>query len=349
MSGPRLPAILAVDDSADAAEMLVRLLQAHGYRDVRVAASGEEALALFGLDGGAPEHAAPAVDAVLLDIAMPGLNGIETCRRLKRSPRLRDVPVLMLTGTRDESMVEEAFAAGASDYITKPLQPVVLLARLRSALTLKSELDARRQRERELVRLTDELRHVNDELERLSRVDPLTGAANRRWLDEALAAEWARGTRERTPVALLIVDIDHFKAFNDACGHLRGDECLQRVAAALAGVLRRPADLVARYGGEEFAVVLGNTPRDGALAVAERMRETVAALAIAHPASPLEPRLTVSVGVAALLARPGLAERRLVELADQALYAAKRTGRNRVCVAAEAAAPDVQSAAPRAG
>jgi diguanylate cyclase (GGDEF)-like protein len=331
------PTILAVDDSADAADLLVCLLALHGYPRVSVARSGEQALELLGLDGERSEPAA-TVDLVLMDLDMPGLSGIETCRRLKQAPHLRDVPVLMLTGIRDEAMVEAAFAAGASDYITKPLRPAVLLARLRSALALKRELDDRRERERELVLLTDELRRVNQALERLSRVDPLTGAANRRWLDEALAAEWARGVRERTPVALLIADLDHFKAFNDACGHLSGDDCLRRVADALRGVLRRPADLVARYGGEEFAVVLGNTSLAGALAVAERLRAAVAGLAIAHPASPLGEVLTLSVGVAALLPRPDLPASRLVALADDALYAAKRAGRDRVGVAAAEAA-----------
>lgn len=182
----------------------------------------------------------------------------------------------------------------------------------------------------ETRRLNRELRRANRSLAQLARHDPLTGLANRRELDERLEAEWRRGQRTRTPIALVLADVDAFKAYNDACGHPAGDRALEKVAKTLAGVANRAGDLVARYGGEEFAVLLPGLDRVEATALAERMRASLAAMKLPHPASPVAPHLTASFGVASQRPRRGAALDGLVALADAALYTAKNRGRNRV-------------------
>ncbi len=186
------------------------------------------------------------------------------------------------------------------------------------------------------------IQRQNAELERLALTDGLTRLANRRALDQAVEREWRRAEREDRPLAAVILDIDHFKAFNDTCGHPAGDACLQLVALCLGRHLHRAGDLAARYGGEEFALLLPDTGLDGALAVAEDIRRGVADLAHPHPGAPLG-HLTVSLGVACR--RPGSdgLPGGLLEQADRALYRAKAGGRNRVAVNEEEAADALQS------
>jgi diguanylate cyclase (GGDEF)-like protein len=180
-----------------------------------------------------------------------------------------------------------------------------------------------------------DLTSANVQLARLSDTDGLTGIANRRAFDAALAAEWARATRDGTALGLLLIDVDFFKAFNDRTGHLAGDACLCRIAAALAGAVSRPADLVARFGGEEFVVLLPGTGIEGACDVAMRMRAALRALAIGHPASPLG-WVTASFGAAEMMTVAAASADDLIDAADRALYRAKQSGRDRVCLATEA-------------
>jgi len=180
-----------------------------------------------------------------------------------------------------------------------------------------------------------QLQRSREELERLSRQDGLTGLGNRRFFDDILQREFLRSRRERSPLALVIGDTDCFKAYNDRHGHVQGDECLRRIAAEFAAVCRRPADLAARYGGEEFALVLPDTSLEAAANMAEALRRAIELLAIPHAASTVGDRVTVSLGVAALVPRHGDAPAGLIESADRALYDAKQRGRNR-CVIAKA-------------
>ncbi len=321
--------VLIVDDNADARRALQIFLHAKGYADVITAGSGNEALEVLSADN--PESE-PRIEVVLLDVNMDGIDGIETCRRIKADQRLRDVPVLMLTACMEDHALESAFAAGACDYIAKPVNVTELLARLRSALNLKHELEQRRARERELVRVTEQLRKLNEELQRLSIVDELTGIANRRFFNLVLAQEWARATRSVLPLSLVMIDIDFFKNYNDHYGHPRGDECLRRVAQCLHHVARRPGDCVARYGGEEFAAILANTGAAGAAVLAEALRKSVEDMGLEHNASPLGGRLTVSLGVATVVPTRTMSADALVAAADRAVYEAKASGRNRVQV-----------------
>ncbi|MBN1827687.1 MAG: diguanylate cyclase [Deltaproteobacteria bacterium] len=174
-----------------------------------------------------------------------------------------------------------------------------------------------------------EHKRVEELLDRLSRHDGLTGIANRRHFDEVLEQEWKRALRERTNLSLILCDIDFFKAFNDTYGHQQGDECLQAVAGALVQHMRRPMDLASRYGGEEFSVILPDTPREGALIVAEELRSGVEALGIPHASSAAGPVVTISLGIATLIPRTDKSPAELIGAADNALYRAKAEGRNR--------------------
>jgi diguanylate cyclase (GGDEF)-like protein len=306
------PEILIVDDDAGTIQLLGRILEAEG--SLRFATSGEDALRVA---------SAQVPDIVLLDAEMPGMSGFDVCAALKLDARLAEVPVVFITSHREEWFELAGFAAGAVDFIAKPINPKLVLARVKSQLRIKL---------------------ASDELRQRATIDALTGLANRRQLDAALEQEWLRARRGRDPLALVLVDIDHFKAYNDRYGHPAGDACLRRIAETLRSVCRRPADLVARYGGEEFALLLPSTPLSGAEHVMQRLLESVHRMNIPHAASAASAFVTVSAGAAGYGADSavwqafgGFSKERaaheasgtLIEAADRALYEAKHAGRDR--------------------
>ncbi|CAG0978873.1 Cyclic di-GMP phosphodiesterase [Burkholderiales bacterium] len=293
--------ILAVDDAPENLQVLNAVLKDH-YR-VKVATSGERALALA--TGAEPP------DLILLDVMMPGMDGYEVCARLKEDPRTRDIPVLFVSARDEEEDEARGLALGAIDYIVKPIRPSIVQARVRNHLELKRSRDL---------------------LARLTTVDHLTGISNRRRYDEYLELEWRRAARDQTPIALIAIDIDHFKAYNDLYGHPKGDTCLIAVAQALAQSVSRTPDLIARCGGEEFACVLPGTDAIGASHLADEMLTRVLALEMEHARSATHEKVTVSIGVAAMIPDPEEPAQTLVALADAALYQAKAEGRNRVVV-----------------
>lgn len=179
--------------------------------------------------------------------------------------------------------------------------------------------------------IAEDLEKANQELHRLSIIDGLTQIANRRRFDECLNLEWARMAREKTPLSLIICDVDCFKLYNDHYGHLLGDDCLRSVSKAIDQCTRRPSDLAARYGGEEFAVLLPNTNAEGAFFVAESIRNKVQSLRIDHAVSPVHQHVTLSLGVSSVIPDYDSTPQMLLEASDGALYDAKREGRNRVC------------------
>ena len=191
-----------------------------------------------------------------------------------------------------------------------------------------------KRRERKLTgivaRRTEELNKVNEELQALANSDGLTKIGNRRRFEEFLTNEWHRASRSRTEISLILVDIDHFKLFNDTYGHLEGDKCLQKVAKSLADTIKRPTDFVARFGGEEFAIILGGTDSDGAMAIAGQVLENVQNLEIIHSSSETTRRITISIGVATTFVRTEMSEADLIKAADTALYKAKENGRNQI-------------------
>ncbi len=191
-----------------------------------------------------------------------------------------------------------------------------------------------------LIAVVETLRDMTEQklaelqLKNLATQDGLTGVPNRRTLDEKLQSEWARAQRSATPITFMLADVDYFKRYNDTYGHQQGDECLRAVAGAISTAVYRPADMAARYGGEDFAVIMPSTEQIGGHAVAERICAAVRSLGIPHRASDVTDHVTLSIGVATTVPQPGSAPATLVAAADEALYRAKRTGRNRSCLAA---------------
>ncbi len=321
--------VLIVTDSTETRQHIQSLLEARGYSDVLTENSGQAALKM--LESANPDSP-NKIDVVLAEAEMPGLNGIELCRRTKAVKRLHDIPVLILTAHPDRATLEDAFAAEVCDYVVKPIEENALVARMRAAVHLKGQLDNCSAREHELLDATQQLKRLNEELQRLSILDELTGIANRRFFNILFRQEWGRATREVLPLSLILIDIDFFKNYNDYYGHPQGDKCLGRVASTLNTLTRRPGDSVARYGGEEFVVLLAHTGMQGARSVAETLRQSIEGLCLQHPASSVHDRVTISLGVATTVPERGHSAEVLLAAADQAVYQAKHEGRNRVKV-----------------
>lgn len=322
-------AIVIVDDTTFSLEVTKAFLNAAGYMDVFMVQSAKK---LFRLIDGDPELGFVDIDLILMDIVMPDIDGIVACQQVKERPGMIDVPIIMLTASMEKDDLQLAFSAGAMDYIKKPLDKVELLARVRSALKLKHEIVRRKARESELLEATRQLQIANERLKDLSFSDGLTDLPNRRHFNQTIWEEFQRSEREKTPLSFIILDIDYFKLFNDAYGHLKGDDCLKLVASTLQETLNRPGDFIARYGGEEFAVILPNTNDSGAFNIAEIMRASVEEMKIAHISSSISEYVTVSVGVATRCPEQKSSLEELILVADKALYCSKQEGRNRVSV-----------------
>jgi diguanylate cyclase (GGDEF)-like protein len=295
--------VLIVDDMAANIEVLDNVLG--DECEILFATNGEEALEI------AADH---LPDIILLDVVMPDMDGYEVCARLKANHKTQDIPIIFITAMNQEEEESKGLNAGGIDYITKPICPSVVKARVRNHLELK--------------------RH-RDHLKELSSLDGLTGIANRRKFDEWLDYEWRRARRGQIPITLLMMDIDYFKSYNDHYGHLAGDDCLKRVAELLKETARRPADLPARYGGEEFALLLAETDAAGAVRVAERLQQRMKSANIPHDFSDVAPYVTLSIGVCAIVPSDSQLSHQLIESADKCLYAAKQNGRNRIEAAPE--------------
>ncbi len=323
--------ILIVDDSQDSLRLLEHILKDAGYKDIILAQSATEAFRVLNMND--PACLDVPVDLILMDIIMPEIDGIEACRKIKKRDNLRDIPFIMITVISNIDALQAAFDAGAIDYITKPYKKIELLARIRSMLKLNHEIKRHKAFEQKLQELTLQLEASNKLLEHLSYRDSLTGIANRRYFDEFIEQEWKRAVREVYPISLIFVDIDHFKAFNDAYGHPAGDECLRQVARALTNSIKRPADIIARYGGEEFIAVLPGTDAAGAISVAELMKANVVGLGIEHASSQVVNHVSVSIGVATAIPDRYNTPTSLITNADRALYKAKSDGRNKVAMA----------------
>lgn len=319
--------ILIVDDNPTNLGVLFDALTDAGFK-VLVAQDGESAIQKV-------RYAPP--DVILLDVIMPGIDGFETCRRLKGDERTREIPVIFMTALSQTAVVVRGFQLGAVDYIIKPTQQEIVIARVTTHLTIQKlryslqVQNAQLQQEiQQRQRAESALQEANQELQRLATLDGLTQVANRRHFDECLSLAWRISVREQVPLSLMLCDVDFFKHYNDTRGHQAGDECLQQIAQTMRRVVKRPADLVARYGGEEFAVILPNTNGEGASQVAESIRGAVRRLAIAHPKSPISACVTLSVGVSSTIPDRGSSPEALIAMADRALYQAKKSGRDRV-------------------
>jgi two-component system chemotaxis family response regulator WspR len=313
--------VLLVDDQAMIGEAVRRALLDQTDIEFHFCSDAHEALATA-------ERVKPTV--ILQDLVMPGLNGLSLLRQYRAAAALADVPVVVLSTKEEPWVKSEAFGAGATDYLVKLPDAIELVARIRHHSKAYVNQVQRDIAYRALRASQQELMEKNIELERLTNVDGLTGLSNRRYFDEYLQKEWERAQRERMPLALLMMDVDHFKLYNDSYGHLGGDDVLRRVAAVLRQAARRPADVAARYGGEEFALIMPGTPLEGAVAQAETLRAGVEALALPHRASLTASHVTISIGAASIVPERPATPSALIHAADGALYQAKRAGRNRV-------------------
>jgi diguanylate cyclase (GGDEF)-like protein len=249
-------------------------------------------------------------DLILLDIVMPNMEGLEICRRLKDDPDTTEIPVIFLMAPDHPEAETSAIEAGAADIITQPIHPAVARSRVKTHLTLKTQ-----------SRL----------LESLAFIDGLTGIANRHRFDEGLEAEWRRCRRLITPLAILMIDIDHFKIFNEVYGHLTGDRCLKEVAAILKGQIGRSHDILARYSGEVFACLLPDIYFDGAMQKAEAMVRAVHDREMPHRDSKTAPVVTISIGVIVTIPGPDRQPGEVISQVKMQLSEAKQHGRNRVC------------------
>ncbi|WP_273428144.1 diguanylate cyclase [Chitinibacter tainanensis] len=292
--------ILIVDDSPLNQKMLSAMVE--GLAEVHCASDGEQGLLLA-------QQLHP--NLILLDVEMPGMNGYEVCRALRHQPNF-DSAIMIITAHRGDEYEIKALRAGAVDFVSKPFNEDVVKARVKTHLLLNQQTRY---------------------LQSLVNLDALTGVFNRRHFNEVLLQEWRRHLRLQMPLALAMVDVDHFKRFNDKLGHQAGDDCLKSVAQCLSRSVRRPGEIVSRYGGEEFAIILPAIGPADALSVGQWLSDQVAGVAIAHPdREDGMPTVTVSVGVCAITPRLDASPKWLVAAADAALYLAKEKGRNQACL-----------------
>lgn len=284
--------ILVVDDEPAIIQVVYKLL-AENYK-VLMAKNSEQAIRVC-------EKNMP--DLVILDVIMPGISGLETCQVMKNNPQLSNIPVIFMTSLQSQEDENECWEAGGVDFIQKPIKPMTLINRVKTHLINK---------------------HQSDLLTKLAYTDGLTGVSNRRYFDKRLEEQLALSKRNKKPLSLLLIDIDHFKNYNDSKGHLAGDDALCAVAKTLENCGQRPSDISARFGGEEFALILPDTSEDGAINVAKNILTSVKTLNIEHPNS-IEPYLTVSIGIASTVFENA---DDFINEADKQLYLSKQNGRN---------------------
>lgn len=268
---------------------------------------------------------------ILLDLTMPEISGIQVLKQLRSSEKTHDIPIIILSTEDSPATKKESFENGANDYLVKLPDKIELIARLR----YHSQAYIHKLQRNEVFNALQEallkLEKQNIELLNLSNLDAMTQLANRRLFDEKIFAELKRATRNHLSLGIILLDIDHFKLYNDTYGHLEGDECLKRVAQAIKGNVKRPADLAARYGGEEFVMLLPETDIMGVAKVAEDIRHAIFGAQIPHRNSLTASFVTASLG--AFSCTPALDDtpEKLLKQADNLLYEAKESGRNRVC------------------
>ena len=288
--------ILIVDDMTTNILILSDLLK-NDY-SIKVAKTGAKAIEIANTQD---------IDLILLDIEMPELNGYEVCKILKESQKTKNIPIIFVTAKNSEADEEVGLNLGAIDYITKPFSKTIVKLRIKNHIKLKEKTDL---------------------LEQLSMYDGLTNIKNRRFFDEIFEKTFNDVKREKTNLALMMIDIDYFKPYNDNYGHGKGDEALKDVAYALNKALCRPNDLVARYGGEEFVALLKNIDNAGLISVAENIIKTINDLKIEHNFSKISNILTISIGIAHFDALKDIPKLEILIKADETLYNVKNSGRN---------------------
>lgn len=289
--------LLIVDDQASGILALANILKSE--YNIYAARNGRDAIRAA---------AEKQPDVILLDVVMPVMDGYEVIAELKKDERTRKIPVIFVTGLDNAGDEERGLALQAADYITKPFSPAIVKLRVRGQIQIVSQLRT---------------------IEAMSMTDPLTGIPNRRSFDARLALEWNRAVRKQLPLAILMLDVDHFKIYNDTHGHQQGDAALRGVAESLSRSLEGADGFFARWGGEEFSVLLPGFERGDALRAAERIREEVAATVLLCANGEVS-RVTVSIGLHVCTPAQESSIGDFIASADAALYTAKQNGRNLV-------------------
>ena len=306
--------ILVVEDSKVTMKALCSYLGRMGIENPLTAVTGQAAIDIFRTE---------RPDIVLLDAILPDIDGFDIARQFRSMEKAGEwTAIIFLTSMDKDEDVARGIEAGGDDYLLKPISAAVLAAKIRAMSRLV-------EKQRQLAEVAQKQNVANKKLQRLSTVDALTGIGNRRLFDEFAQREWRRCLRMKKPLSIVMLDVDHFKLFNDTYGHPAGDACLKAVATQVARSAPRAGDLAARYGGEEFAMILGETDLDGANWVANHICQQVAARKIPHRASSFQ-HVTVSCGVASVIPQADMSLQGLLKAADNALYMAKTQGRNKV-------------------
>ena len=295
------PTILVVDDMTTTLLLLHDLLK--DTYEVKIAKSGTKALEIL--------ESPNDIDLILLDIEMPDINGYDVCKRIKNNETIKNIPIIFVTARNSEEDEEYGLNLGAIDYITKPFNKTITKLRLKNYLELKMK---------------------NDMLEKLSMYDGLTNIRNRRFFDETFEKTFSEIKRDKKSLAVLMIDIDFFKPYNDNYGHGQGDETLRKVAKALEKTIKRASDFVARYGGEEFVILLKDINKDGVEAVANNLLNAIRELKITHEFSKIENYVTVSIGVSYYNSSSDITKLELLLKADETLYNVKNSGRNNFAI-----------------
>jgi diguanylate cyclase (GGDEF)-like protein len=304
--------ILVVDDSKTIRQVVSLYLENLGHELV-YAENGEQSLDYIAKHG---------VDLILMDVEMPGLNGVQTTKIIRDIKKADWFPIIFLTSHTDDQSFTDGILAGGDAYLAKPINPL----RLQYTVVAMERIFNMRQK---LQHTQQELELVNKKLEQLSFADQLTGLANRRQFDLSLNTQFALAKREKNPLSLIMCDIDYFKFYNDSYGHQQGDICLARVAGLIKSQANRPTDLACRYGGEEFTVILPNTNLEGGLFMAEKIRKSIFDSQIPHKGSKVAEFVSLSLGVSTFTGQFQSGQD-LTKSADDALYNAKLSGRNQV-------------------
>lgn len=302
--------VLVVDDISQNLQVLGEMLERVGYEST-FATNGIQALAR--IEGSRP-------DLILMDLMMPGMNGLEVCQKIKTNPELLEIPVIFITASNEKEHLLQAFERGAVDYVTKPFNPPELLARVRTHLELKHTRDQLRESLQQQSRLIREL-------ELLATTDTLTSINNRRHLFVLAEKEIQQADIYQYDFSVLMIDIDHFKQINDTYGHDTGDEVLKTVAQTMLSCLRQD-DHIGRFGGEEFVILLPKTDLLKAVNLAEQIRERIAQIKMDFNEEK-NIKITVSIGVSQYKDKNETIDT-ILKRADQRLYQAKKQGRNRV-------------------
>lgn len=295
------PTILVVDDMTTTLLLLHDLLK--DTYEVKIAKSGTKALEIL--------ESPNDIDLILLDIEMPDINGYDVCKRIKNNETIKNIPIIFITGRTSQEDEEYGLNLGAIDYITKPFNKAIVKLRIKNYLNLKIK---------------------NDMLEKLSMYDGLTNIRNRRFFDETFEKTFNEIKRDKKSLAVLMIDIDFFKPYNDNYGHGQGDETLRKVAKALEKTIKRASDFVARYGGEEFVILLKDINKDGVEAVANNLLNAIRELKITHEFSKIENYVTVSIGVSYYNSSSDITKLELLLKADETLYNVKNSGRNNFAI-----------------